>query len=280
MPPPLWEPKMRIERAYAASISKLILKFWQVNTLYRNPKDIIDALKAYVQTASFLSAAGDLAMGMATHLFADGARTWREAARQNSSGRAIYEALQREMQTGVGLTFYDIVQRNAGLISTLPLNIAEDVTRYVAEESMKGRRPEDIAADIARMFPQRTRARANLIARTETSKAGTALTAARCEDLGIDWYVWRTAKDQRVRDSHRLMDRVLVAWRAPPDPEQMAGEPSHGHYHAGEIFNCRCYPEPLIELHYIEWPHKVHVGGNIRTMTRVAFERLVRRKAP
>jgi SPP1 gp7 family putative phage head morphogenesis protein len=278
MPPSLWEPKRRIERAYAVSINKLIRKFWQVNTLYKNPGDIIDALKSYVQTASFLEAAGNIAMKMATHVFEDGARTWREAARRNSGGRAIYEALQAEMRTGVGLTYQDIILRNAALIRTLPLDIAEEAARYAAEESMKGRRPEDIAEDIARMFPERTKARADLIARTEASKAGVALMAARCADMGIEWYVWRTSKDQRVRDSHKLMDNVLFAWREPPNPERLAGERrSYGNYQAGEIFNCRCYPEPVVESDYIEWPRKVHVAGRIQKMTRAAFERLIGR---
>jgi SPP1 gp7 family putative phage head morphogenesis protein len=212
---------------------------------------------------------------MATHLFTDAGRTWREAARQNSRGREIYEALRAETAAGAAGTAYQrIIRENAQLISTLPLHIAEDVTRYVAAESLKGRRPEDIAAEIQQMFPARSRARAELIARTETSKASSALTEARCEELDIQWYVWRTSKDQRVRDSHSLMDGVLVAWNDPPSPETLNKERGYGKYHAGNTFNCRCYPEPLIELHHVTWPHDVYHSGKISKMTRAAFERL------
>jgi hypothetical protein len=76
------------------------------------------------------------------------------------------------------------------------------------------------------------------------------------------------------------MSDVLIAWSDPPSPEQLFGEKSYGKYHAGNIFNCRCYPEPLVELHYVNWPHKVYHGGQIKTMTLAQFERLIGKGKP
>lgn len=58
----------------------------------------------------------------------------------------------------------------------------------------------------------------------------------------------------RVRKSHRIMEGVLVNWNMPPSPERLAGEKDVGNYHAGNIWNCRCYPEPLISVDDIRWP--------------------------
>ena len=70
-------------------------------------------------------------------------------------------------------------------------------------------RASDIAKIIQDKTKQHSRASARLIARTEVSKTTTALTKARCNNLDIHWYVWRTAEDgNRVRKSHRIMNGV------------------------------------------------------------------------
>ena len=270
----LWAPRLMIEKRDARSIRKIMEAFEATLVAYNNPDDVLAALGDYAASEAFKRAAEDIAMKMMTQLGADGNKTWREAAREGSMGKEIYKALKQELIGPTGAIYYDLIYQNASLIRTLPDNIAEQVTRYVAREQQKGRRAEEIAQDIQRMFPSRTKANAQMIARTEVSKASTALTRARCDDLGINWYVWRTSEDQRVRDSHRKMDDVLVSWRDPPSPEALNRERSYGKYHAGNTFNCRCYPEPLIELHYIRWPHKVYHNNQITMMTLEQFRRL------
>lgn len=271
---PLWVPKLIIEKRYARSIQKLMQQFALSAYSRANPADILDAWKDYAASAAFQKAAQDIAMKMVTHLFSDGQKSWREAARVNSRGREIYQALQEELTGQTGVVYYELVGQNARLIGTLPETIAEQVTRYVAKEQQKGRRAEEIAADIANIFPEKTKARAELIARTEVSKASTALTRARCEQVNIHWYVWRTSEDQRVRGSHALMEDVLVCWNAPPSPEALNHEESYGRYHAGNTFNCRCYPEPVVKLEALHWPHKVYYQDRIQMMTLAQFKQI------
>ena len=71
------------------------------------------------------------------------------------------------------------------------------------------------------------------------SKAHTALTKARAEDVGSDGYIWRSVRDGATRPSHRAMEGKFVKWGEPPTLDGMTG-------HAGEFPNCRCYPEPVI----------------------------------
>jgi SPP1 gp7 family putative phage head morphogenesis protein len=242
-----------------------------------DPHRIIRILKSFLVAPALHRFAQEAAANMVTHLLAENAKSWRQAAREAGKVRIIYEALRRELQGPVGGAVAHQIQRNAEIIKTLPLDIAERVTDFVSRESLKGRRAADIARDIQEMFPENSRARAQLIARTEVSKTSTALTRARAENIGLEWYEWRTSEDGRVRDSHRFMDRVLVSWNSPPQPERLIGEKNPPPpYHAGEIWNCRCYPAPLTGVDRVTWPHRVHVNGAVVVMAKWEFEMLNR----
>ncbi len=56
---------------------------------------------------------------------------------------------------------------------------------------------------------------------------------------GFTGYIWRTMKDNNVRDAHKAKHVVdqYHSWRNPP----LVGSQ---HYHPGEDYNCRCYAEP------------------------------------
>ncbi|WP_240041308.1 phage minor head protein [Paenibacillus ginsengarvi] len=240
-----------------------------------DPFDIVWAIKRYAGSKAFLRLSEAAAERMVTHLFSDAGRTWRQAARKNSRGRQLYELLQTQMKGPMGSIVLAQIRSNAEIIRTLPLSISEQVNAHVLQGTLAGLRASVIAEQIKAFFPDVTKAKAGLIARTETSKTQTALTQARSELLGLDWYIWRTSKDSRVRDSHKLMDGVLIKWAAPPSPEKLEGaDRTYGNYHAGCIFNCRCYPEPVIDLDLIQWPALVYHGGSLRRMTRRQFERI------
>lgn len=211
---------------------------------------------------------------MITMLNQDQYKNWKVAAQATSKGKPIYSSLLMETKkyTPVGGMYRQLIDQNATLIKTLPYDIAQSVTRKTSKLAIEGKRPEEIAKIIQKDFPKSTKAKANLIARTEVSKASTALTEARSKNIGIKWYVWRTSEDARVRKSHRNMDDVIVGWNDPPSPEQLVKEESAGKYHAGNIYNCRCYPEPIVDLGLIKWPHKVYIHGQIKMMTRAQFE--------
>jgi SPP1 gp7 family putative phage head morphogenesis protein len=270
----LWTPKRRIEEQYRKSLKQITDLIQKSVDGITDPFEIIARLKTLVNNPALNSYAESTALKMVTHLFTDAGRTWRAAASVNSKGRTIYEALKKELQGPIKGSFYFQVKRNAQIIKSMPGTTANKLTAYIADESLKGRRASEIAEDIRKRFPSSTESNINLIARTEVSKTSTALTRARSEDIGLEWYIWRTSEDARVRKSHDHMEDVLVRWTDAPSPEKLIGERSVGNYHAGEVFNCRCYPEPLIGIDYIKWPHKVYYAGRIQTMTRKQFEQI------
>jgi SPP1 gp7 family putative phage head morphogenesis protein len=268
----LWKPKQRIEKAYQRAITSLLNSVWNNVKGLTDLLEIEQAIRNIVSSKVFKSYAESAAMKMVTGLFTDSGRTWRQASKSNMQGKMIHEMLKKQLAGRVGVGVQEQIDRNARLISTLPLDVANHVTNHIKERSLAGKRSSTIAEEIQQMFPDSSKARAALIARTEVSKTSTALTRARSEDIGIKWYVWKTSEDARVRSSHRHMDDVLIPWNSAPSPERLDGLRSIGNYHAGEIWNCRCYAEPLIDVDYLLWPHKVYYGGQIVVMTQRQFE--------
>lgn len=270
-----WSPKRRIELQFQRTIDTIGKSMLSDIEGLTDPLEITNVIRSWIHNMTFHRFAEETAKKMVGSLLNAGEKTWRQAARENSNGRLIYDALRKELTGTVGISFASEINRNAGIIKSLPLDIANQVTRYISEESIDGRRADDIANDILRKFPSMARNRAALIARTEVSKTSTALIQARCENVGLDWYVWRTSEDGRVRDSHRHMESVLVKWTNPPSPERLIGEKNPpAPYHAGNIYNCRCYPEPVVNLDYIKFPVEVYWNGIITKMTRSQFTKI------
>lgn len=202
--------------------------------------------------------------------------TWRRAAKKSTRGQFFYSLLQDELKTYANAEIETLIVENVNLIKTLPTDVADKVVRNVYSEAFTGARSSTIAKHIKSETDKHAGASSRLIARTEVSKATSLLTKIRSEELDIHWYVWRTALDgDRVRKSHKTMEGVLVNWNDPPSPEELVGEKNVGRYHAGNIYNCRCYPEPLIEIDDVKWPHKVYHNGSIKTMTKTEFENIL-----
>jgi SPP1 gp7 family putative phage head morphogenesis protein len=216
-----------------------------------------------------------VARNMATAVLKSNALGWRGAAASSTKSHLIYSLLRDELNGPVGREVERLVHENASLIRTLPLDIAAKTNAYVASQQRRGVRSETIAKELKERLPELKAASIRLIARTETAKAETAVTQARAQSIGLNWYQWGTSEDQRVRTSHKKMDGVLCRFNEPPAPEALIGEKSSlGHYAPGGCPNCRCLALPLVSLEEVPWPHKVYVNGSITRMTRAQFERL------
>ena len=285
----LWAPTRRIERAFIRAMRKVARELVKIAKRYTDANDIIRAMRRYAETKAFLEFAQTCAMKMVTGLFHDVGRSWRQAAAANGKGRELYQALMRELRGAKGTRLDELITDNTYRITTLPADIGKEVASYVERETLKGRRASEIQKEIQFMFPEHTKAKADLIARTQVSITQTNLIRTRAESLGLNWYVWRAVGggkgDGRTRSAHRKMSGVLVAWNDPPAPEDLFpmigknGLPYRntlGHYHAGQAPNCRCYPETVIDLDLVTWPARVYKNGSIQTMNRKQFEQIMR----
>ena len=268
-----WQTSKRLERNYQRMLKVIENQFFQAISNKNNPNEMINMLKFVSRQYSFEIYCQEIALKMVTSIYRKTEGNWRKATEKNTKGHEIYEALKEEKNhILIGNTIQKLVEQNASYIKTLPLNIANDITKYIEKETTKGRRAEELAEEIKIKFPEKSKANANCIARTEVSKAQSALTRARAETLNIQWYIWRTSQDERVRNAHKHMEGVLINWRDPPSPEQLSkSKYNYGKYHAGEIFNCRCYAEPIVDIRFIKFPCKVYCNGRIIKMKKSEF---------
>ena len=272
-----WRRIKTVEKEYLNTLLKLVKIFKKIaNSSGSDQQKYIDSMNNFQNSMQYEKFINSAVKRMVLPLDVGNQRTWREAVKKATKSKFLYRLLMDELKQGTGQIIQKQVMENVLLIKTLPNDVAQKVVSDISENALKGARAESTEKIIRDKTDQHARASARLIARTETAKTMSALTKARCEQLGLRWYIWRTALDgTRVRLSHRIMEGVLVNWNNPPAPEELVGEKSAGHYHAGNIWNCRCYSEPVLELEDIRFPARVYYNGQIAVMNKSEFEQIM-----
>lgn len=272
-----WKMTRRIEEDFLKSLNFLSTLFEKIAIISGNDVNLFQSkMQIFQNSVPYDNYINDIVKRMVTPLAARNYETWRKAARVSTRSHFLYTVLMEELKQGIKKDIDSQVISNAALIKTLPSDTAQKVVRDIEEYALSGLRAEEIEKLIQDKTRQHSRASARLIARTEVSKTTSALTKTRSEELGLRWYVWRTMEDgDRVRKSHRIMNDVLVSWNNPPSPELLVKEKDVGRYHAGNIWNCRCYSEPLIDIDDVKWPHKVYINGSIQKMSKARFSLLI-----
>lgn len=134
------------------------------------------------------------------------------------------------------------LDEQVALIKSIPLNAAQRVHELTLRGLETSTRGEEIRRAILASGDVAT-SRATLIARTEVARTASLLTQARAEYVGSVAYIWRTSGDTDVRPGHRAMNGKVFRWDDPPEVEENGRVMRH---HPGQIWNCRCYPEPII----------------------------------
>ncbi|WP_233623059.1 phage head morphogenesis protein [Burkholderia seminalis] len=152
-------------------------------------------------------------------------------------------ALRDELRHApTGETMRALMAEQVGLIKSIPLEAAERVHRLTIEALEDSTRAAAISKEIQRSG-EVAKSRADLIARTEVSRAATSLTEARALAVGSTHYIWRTSGDSDVRAGHRAMEGKVCAWNDPPEVDENGRVMR---FHPGQIWNCRCWAEPII----------------------------------
>jgi SPP1 gp7 family putative phage head morphogenesis protein len=227
----------RIERHYARMLRKIARHVGDIirafppgdpgaePVIWRALHDYSDALDSWAQV---------VAGQMLTMVEKTDAQAWQERTRE--LGRALREELQ---SAPTGQVMRSLMAEQVTLIKSIPRDAAQRVHDWTQKGIEDATRSREVAAEIMRSNDV-SAARATLIARTEVARTASVLTESRARHIGSEGYIWRTAGDSDVRDSHRQMNGKFVRWDEPPTLSD--GTVTH----AGQIYNCRCYPEPVI----------------------------------
>lgn len=272
LPPKKFGPTQRLEKAYEQGIKQIVGRVLKPKMPEQTLDQWLAELAERSQQEDVLRASETLAERMVKWANVGNQRTWREAAARSMQSQKLYRLLEKEMQGATGEAVRRIIQQNAQLISSIPLEAAARLTDEVTKAQQRGARPGTIAKMMKARFPELVKSRVQLISRTESAKTSLALTQARCEELSIDFAEWGTSEDVRVRPSHKLMDKVIFPWNDLPSPEALAGEKSTlGTYGPGGCPNCRCVVYPILSIDDIKFPARVYHDGSIHRMTKQDF---------
>lgn len=233
-----------VEREYRRKLRKIARHIGDLVESYeeltpQNLTDIQNTLDKYSEALE--GWARNVAFRMVTMADKKEQKWWNELAEELSQG--LKQTLK---SASVRPTMEKMVEEQVELIKSLPKDANRRVSALAQRAFAEGSRGEEIRQEIMRTG-QVSASHAELIARTEVARTSSTLTQARAKSVGSTHYVWRTAGDSDVRFGHQQMSGKIFAWTNPPAVnEGTRKNPRIMHHHPGEIWNCRCYPEPII----------------------------------
>ena len=151
----------------------------------------------------------------------------------------------------------DVTKQQIGLIA-----------KAVADNSY-GKLPDGVSLmDRIQQIEKMPKQRAKLIARDQTSKMTAKLNQIRQQSIGVEIYVWKNVRDNRVvgnpsglypigndkHGNHWIMEGLYCRWDDPTVYSTDKGKtwkkriPEMPKNHPGEDIQCRCYTQPIIDI--------------------------------
>lgn len=227
----------RVQNRYARELRKVAREVGRIITTYP-PLDVSKLPQMRRILATYSEILTPWATETAARVVAD--LDQQDVMAWAKHSRTMSRALRQEIVGApIGGTLRAFLAEQVRLITSLPTEAGERVHELTLEGIANATRASEIAKEIG-ASGEVTASRATLIARTEVARTASALTMTRAQHVGSEGYIWRTSEDSDVRPSHREMNGKYVAWSTPPKLSD--GTVTH----AGMIYNCRCYPEPVI----------------------------------
>lgn len=163
------------------------------------------------------------------------------------------------------------VRENVALIKGLTSDYQKKITSTIIQGFRDGQTAEKLAKDLTSINKEfstgkivvdpktgkkrRTQSRARLIARDQINKLNGQLTRLRQMEAGVNKYIWRTVRDERVRSpAHANMEGKYCRWDDPTVYSDDKGKTwksrstiSGVKKHPGQDIQCRCFGEPVFE---------------------------------
>lgn len=163
-------------------------------------------------------------------------KAWARVSTQ--MGRALRQEINTAPLAG---PMAELQEVQVELIKSLPREAGQKVAEWTAQGLLDASRPATIARKIMEIAPV-TRARATLIARTETSRTVSVLNRTRAQSIGCTSFIWQTMQDANVRPDHKALNQKVFRYDDPPVCDQRSGLRAL----PGESYNCRCICLPIL----------------------------------
>jgi SPP1 gp7 family putative phage head morphogenesis protein len=175
---------------------------------------------------------------MMAESFVDGTNTVNKKrfykAIENAVGINLSTVIQKEDLEDILVA---TTRENVALIKSIPEEFFKKIETAVFTGTTQGADAKSLIDQI-KHIGKVTENRAKLIARDQTTKLNSSLNQQRQQNLGVEEYIWRTAGDDRVRQSHRDNNGKTFKWSK---PSKVTGHP-------GNDIQCRCVAQPIINV--------------------------------
>ncbi len=139
---------------------------------------------------------------------------------------------------------------NAVKIKSIPTQMLDRMAELVLEAHRQGMTIKTLQKKIQKEFNV-TKQRARILARDQMSTLNAQITKAQQQDAGVEYYIWSTSKDQRVRECHGALEGKMFSWDNPPEmwyKTKSKGVVMTGkRCHPGEDYCCRCCALPVFD---------------------------------
>lgn len=145
------------------------------------------------------------------------------------------------------------------LITSNAKNYVSKINTLTEQAIVNGWSVDKLEEEIQKATTSLSDKHCRLLARDQIGKLNGQINQAQMEELGLDLYVWSTAFDDRVRDSHSIMEGLLCRWDdanvcSYDNGKTWQDRPSGAVLlHPGQDIQCRCvglafYPELIAEM--------------------------------
>ena len=151
------------------------------------------------------------------------------------------------------------MEDNYTLITSNAKNYVSKINTLTEQATVNGWSMDKLNQEIQKATTGLSDKHCKLLARDQIGKLNGQINQAQMEELGLDLYVWSTAYDDRVRDSHSIMEGLLCRWDnanicSYDNGKTWQNRPSGAVLlHPGQDIQCRCvalafYPELISEM--------------------------------
>ena len=128
------------------------------------------------------------------------------------------------------------IEENVSLIKTIPERFHESLADDLAKMQQSAPfNKQRIRSRLARRYKS-SGYNLRRLTRDQNNKLVGQLNQARQTEVGVERYIWQTAEDERVRETHAANNGKEFAWA---DPPAATGHP-------GEDIQCRCVALPVL----------------------------------
>ncbi len=158
------------------------------------------------------------------------------------------------LDKNIDLMLKSWISTNTNLIKSIQTDLLDQVAIIIESSYRSGLSMPELSRQLQLKFDI-SRNRARLIARDQTAKLHSDYIKHEHQQLGITEYVWLTSGDERVRNSHKVLNNKICQWDNPltyknKEGEQLKSKSSIGGVllQVGQDYQCRCSLAAVVKL--------------------------------